>query len=666
MADNIYRMALSLNVLEHLGLNLYSNVPSVLSEIVANAWDADAANVRIDLDRTNDRIVIKDDGAGMTTEEVNDRFLTVGYRRRDGQPGLTGKGRVPMGRKGIGKLSLFSIARIIEVYTEKKGERSAFRMRLDEIRSRIKNGSGTYEPETMDAEAFDGEQGTRIVLSELRHRQTLGTSKALRRRLARRFCIVGAEHGFRIFVDGEEIVPADRDYYDKIQYLWTYGGQSEVLAQCSNRDHHEDRTSVVDGKSPRVVGWLGTVRESKHLKDEEGDNLNRIAIHVRGKMAQEDILADFTERGVYASYLIGELRVDDLDVDGDDDAATSSRQRIVEDDPRYVDLRKIIGDELKHIQKRWSEWREEAGALKALEIPAVKTWMNGLPKDLRPRAKKWLGKINKIRTDDVGEQKQLIKHSVLAFEFFRCNENLERLEGIDDDNLPTAIEIFRELDGLEANLYGQIVQQRITVIRTLQEKVDQNAREKAIQEYIFDHLWLIEPHWERTDAPPLMETRVSNLFQEIVGTLSREEREARIDIKYRKTAGGHVIVELKRPDRLVGLYELAEQIDKYHDGMMKLLDGMGRGNEPVEFVCLLGRPLKEAGSPRGDEKIKDTLRPLRARVVLYDQLLADAYAAYIDFLEKRKSVDTLAEIIAAIEDYAPSEPHERPADQTGT
>ncbi len=37
-----YSMTLSLNVLNHLGLNLYSNAPAVLAEAVANGWDADA------------------------------------------------------------------------------------------------------------------------------------------------------------------------------------------------------------------------------------------------------------------------------------------------------------------------------------------------------------------------------------------------------------------------------------------------------------------------------------------------------------------------------------------------------------------------------------------------------------------------------------------------
>lgn len=163
-----YRMELSLNVLEHLGINLYSNVPAVLSEVVANAWDADSAVVQVTLDRVNDQIIIQDDGTGMTRDEVNRRFLRVGYRRRDEQPGPTPKGRFPMGRKGIGKLSLFSIAEVIEVQTVKNGEKSALRMLLSEIRKKIKDGSGNYDPEELSTDTIEFVSGTRIVLSGLR------------------------------------------------------------------------------------------------------------------------------------------------------------------------------------------------------------------------------------------------------------------------------------------------------------------------------------------------------------------------------------------------------------------------------------------------------------------------------------------------------------------
>ena len=39
-AEHKYEMTISLQIVEHLGLNLYSNTSAVISEAVANAWDA--------------------------------------------------------------------------------------------------------------------------------------------------------------------------------------------------------------------------------------------------------------------------------------------------------------------------------------------------------------------------------------------------------------------------------------------------------------------------------------------------------------------------------------------------------------------------------------------------------------------------------------------------
>ena len=71
--DNKFIMSLSLNVLNHLGINLYSNIPAVLSEIVANSWDADAK--RVDITISDDQIIIKDDGCGMSAADINNKFL---------------------------------------------------------------------------------------------------------------------------------------------------------------------------------------------------------------------------------------------------------------------------------------------------------------------------------------------------------------------------------------------------------------------------------------------------------------------------------------------------------------------------------------------------------------------------------------------------------------
>ena len=55
-----YQMTINFNILNHLGINLYSNVPAVLSEIVANSWDADAT--KVDIEMENGKITITDNG----------------------------------------------------------------------------------------------------------------------------------------------------------------------------------------------------------------------------------------------------------------------------------------------------------------------------------------------------------------------------------------------------------------------------------------------------------------------------------------------------------------------------------------------------------------------------------------------------------------------------
>ena len=659
-ASRPLKMRLNLNVLQHLGLNLYSNVPAVLSEIVANAWDADAEKVRVDWDKNTGCIVIEDDGIGMTRDDIIDRFLLVGYQRRTDRPGLTSKGRRPMGRKGIGKLSLFSIASEIVVNTVRHGQNTALRMRLDAIKSAIEDGNNEYEPEELSISGIASRHGTRITLRDLRKRLTIRTDEALRRRLARRFSIIGPKYGFGISVNDIDVSPADRGFYDRLQYIWTYGDQSSILSLCKNsvettgRDSHialRDETQP-DKTQLTVDGWLGTVYESSQLRDEHGENLNRIAIFVRGKMAQEDLLGDLTERGIYANYLIGELRVDGLDTDHGEDSATSGRQRIVEDDPRYVALKDFVRSELKFLEKRWSELRVEAGAKKATEIPEVKAWIDGLPGSISTKAKKWLGKINRINVGRPTERLQLMKHAVLAFEFYRCNQNLEELDKISDENFEPAIRVFQDLDGLEATWYGQIVRQRIGIIRALQKKVDENSRERIIQEYIFDHLWLLDPSWERAQSSETMETRMESLFDKIDAGLSQEERNARLDIQYRETAGKHVVVELKRPGRTVSVFKLAEQIEKYRSGMIKILRQIDGSHDPmVEFVCLLSKPPTEWDNPNGQKLVEDVLGAQNARYVNYDSLLENAFQAYSDYQEKTKKIERLGNVIGAIENY---------------
>ena len=55
--------------------------------------------------------------------------------------------------------------------------------------------------------------------------------------------------------------PSDRGYYDKMQYLWTYGDQDAVTALCTTLEHLEPRDLPQGSDSTQVTGWLGTVSE---------------------------------------------------------------------------------------------------------------------------------------------------------------------------------------------------------------------------------------------------------------------------------------------------------------------------------------------------------------------------------------------------------------------
>ncbi len=656
-------MSISLNALEHLGINLYSNIPAVLSEIVANAWDADANNVRVTVDKTQESITIEDDGTGMDRDGVIDRFLTVGFRRREELGEETPGKRKPMGRKGIGKLSIFSIAQIAEIYTCHQKECTAFKMDREVIRKAISgNSQETYKPEELNNSTCDLRKGTRIILTRLSKSLSGMTVEGLKRRVARRFSVIGSKFNFIVTVNGSEIRPEDRAYHNAIEYLWTYSPQTEFVKSCKHLARpEEDRLQMVQAELEKsnisLNGWIGTVSSPSKLKDEEGDNLNRLAVFMRGKLAQEDILDEFGQKEIYADYIIGELHCEQLDLDGLNDIATSSRQSIKQDDPRFEALRKIVLSELRHIAGKWSDWRRSDGAKMAEAVPAVSAWLNNLKGDTKKKAERWIGRLNTIRSSDESDKKELLKASILAFESYRRKEELDRLENIKDENLDQILEIFKNIDDLELSYYGQIVKLRIQVIRTLQDKLKKNDKELVLRDYIFDHLWLLDPGWERAKGSEHAETQVNQFLRSDSDSLKGKEKTGRIDIGYRTTGGKHVIVELKRASVAIPLDDLTKQIRKYRDGTKKILEKTSFKDWPIEIICLVGEPPPEwnDSSGTGPKGVRESLKAVDARIVFYNELLTNAQQAYADYLEEHIKVDKLWEVFGAIDNFAPAQ-----------
>lgn len=668
--ESDYTLTISLNVLNHLGLNLYSNVPAVISEVVANSWDADAHKVEITIDKPGGRIVIKDNGNGMTKLDINRKYLFVGYQKRKEEDGdKTPEGRIPMGRKGIGKLSLFSIARKVELHSIKDGHRNGFVMDADDIKRTIeeqekKGEKGRYHPTPVPPNKIEIKKGTLIILTELKAQRMGAFERGLRKRIARRFSIIGQEHKFRVFINNKEVTIKDREYFHKLQYFWHYGKGSEYLPLCKNCSYNDSRKATFVNDTTRekleIWGWIGTVQQPGELKEGKGkrekgkrredeESLNKIGLMVREKLAQEDILEEFGEAGVYAEYIIGEIHADFLDRDDMDDITTSSRQKIIEDDPRYKIMKDFIYKELKHIQSIWTDLRNKEGIEKAIEMfPAIKEWMDGLGPDKKKYAKTIFGKIHRIRTDSDVERRTLFVQAILAFEKMKYKENLDALEKISAENISALKEIFFDFDDLEATMYHDITRGRIKIVEELYNKVDEKAKEAVIQKYLFDHLWLLDTSWERATSDEFMEKSMPKLFEDVKAKLTAEEKRARIDIKYRKTTGTHVIVELKKPDRRLSSLVLAKQIDKYRKALIKLLSSTDRKNEPYEFICVVGKDLTDWKTPDEMKVSKETLAARNARVFTYEQLIDSAYKSYQEYLAKTKDKGRIFNLIKQI------------------
>jgi len=647
----MFEMTVDLNVLEHLGINLYSNIAAVLTEAVANAWDADATTVDIGVDPQGDWIEIKDDGTGMSVEDLNEKYLRVGYRRReeDTEYGRkTERGRPVMGRKGLGKLSLFSIADEIEVHSRKDGVTNGFVMSVPGIKAAVETKSA-YHPERLDTPDFSGVSGTKIILRNIKRKRLGKGVTALRKRLARRFSILGELHDFNIEIDGTPIKPSDRDDFQKAQFLWVFGNDVPQELEVGHAAEHEmllDRLEAWESEW-RVTGWIGTARKPKDLDDEEAGNLNGIVVFARGRLFHENVLDRLNDGRLYTKYITGQIEADFLDADDEPDIATSDRQRVQEDDERYLALIAFLRSRLSQVEKRWNEWRKKH-EIKAVqeESPAMKEWLDSLYGGFRKSAETLIAKLGALPVDDEEDRKLLYRHGVLAFERMKLRGSADELAA-NIDKLPNLLQVLADRDALEASLYRDIVKSRLEAIRQLQGLVDEDQQERVLQEYLFDHLWLLDPSWERASGSAIMESRLSEAGV-IVDELTKKEKLGRVDIKYRTTAGKHIIVELKKAGRQMKLLELQDQGSTYVDKLRKILAKQGESSPNIEVVFVIGKAVSE--ETENPDRVKSSMAAISpgSRIVHYDTLIRGAQDAYADYLEKSKNLDKLDKIVDSI------------------
>jgi hypothetical protein len=199
------------------------------------------------------------------------------------------------------------------------------------------------------------------------------------------------------------------------------------------------------------------------------------------------------------------------------------------------------------------------------------------------------------------------------------------------------------MDQLEEAHYYTIARGRVDVLTKL-EAITPASREKTIQTHIFNHLWLLDPSWERASVDERMEVEVGKEWKKIDAKLSREEKKARLDIKYRTAAGKHIVIELKRYSVAVSTAKLYDQLAKYVNALEKVVKKAYPDETPsIEAIAILGSD----PTPRADQA-REALKAIHGRYILYDQLIRQTRESYRDYLDASKEISRIREIIGRL------------------
>jgi hypothetical protein len=612
--------------IKHLGLQMYSTLAPVIGELVSNAWDADATKIEITIPEapmTGDaEIVIQDDGAGMTAEEVQNAYLVVGRdRRKDTNDAPTTGGRAVMGRKGIGKFSAFGIASEIEIETVKDGVATRFVLRYCDF----EHDAAVRQLEIPPLDATGNvTRGTRIVLRKftryLTRRILLDT---LRRGLARRFSVIGKK-GFDVIINGNPITMDERDLRRLLDvdasgkpYIWEY-----------------ENMPIDETKINTVSGWIGALKRTAPLED----GIQRgIAILARGKMVQEPFLFDAVVGQQFAlSYLVGELYADF--VDAAEDTVGTTRNSLVWDAGANAAFKSWGQKEVNRIAREWAEKRSSDQTRELEQSEAYKRFKeetSNLPAGsaIFKIADQLVKKaVLKNPADDVGTNEDIVQFAADMVKFDAFSDMAEAIEKADfsGGDISRVLALFKDWEVLEAKEMARVTKGRIDTIKQFKNLIDTNAREvPTIHQFLKDFPWVLDPRWTLVSNETRFSTMLKDQFPE---PANMPEIDRRIDFLCVAEGTSLIVVEIKRPGKVASENEL-RQIEDYvlfmRDHVSKTTDEDLRRKEVIGYLLVGG--LVDTYKVRG--KVAN-LKDSKIYVRLYSDLLSLVEKLHKDFLER--------------------------------
>lgn len=601
-----------LNTIDHLGVKLYSTIPPMLAELVSNSWDADAHNVYLYFnDEGEKNIKVSDDGCGMTFEELNSQFLKIGRNRRvEDQMSLTPDKRPVLGKKGLGKLSMFGIGKCITITTVKSGQKNSFRMDYDKIKT---STDGTYRPEIIDYKVVTNEANGTTVLIEKLSRKTSFDKLAIMNSLKKRFHIYSSDFKVHINDEQEYLIEDNTVDSDQVQFSWDFPKAFSQLKESTPELY----------KFGLNKGITGTIYTSKTpvAKDRRG-----IVLFARGKLVQENDTFNDRSTDNFFQYMFGEFSVDFIDEDNQVDNCSTDRKSLAWDTFENDDLVMLKSLMEKIVSATQSMWRSQRKEEKKKRIQErghqVDQWLKDLNPAERPLATKLANAI--IENDSIdeitaGEYLQCIQDMYGMESFRQFTAQLDEMDELDNES---AIRLLTDWQTIEAKEYAKIAIGRVKTIDQFEKYIQENASEnKIIQKFLEEFPWLLDPKMSRFEREVTYTKLLKQKFKE---SEDIPESNRRLDFLCTNSAGLIHVIELKRPNIKLTTKEI-QQIAEYVEFIeAKFPQTAGK----VKGFLISDNMTYEPGA----KKVRDGLESQDIFIKSYSDLLAQARQYHQDMI----------------------------------
>lgn len=177
----------SANLQRLLGRELIPNDEMAVIELVKNSYDSGAHNITILIQPERAKepsyIELRDDGEGMTIENIRQHFMFAGYSSRPEQ--VNRRKRIPTGEKGIGRFASDKLGKELTVLTKARSDSKGIRLQIDweafrNKKKRFSDIKALYSVEPIPRLA----SGTILIITGLRSEWSESKVSSLRKSLA--------------------------------------------------------------------------------------------------------------------------------------------------------------------------------------------------------------------------------------------------------------------------------------------------------------------------------------------------------------------------------------------------------------------------------------------------------------------------------------------------